>query len=60
MTTYTKCSALPLVLVSGLRLPVVAVDVSSMLRKDFTTVKIKKRTTSANIAQTIQEKSAFG
>ncbi len=60
MSTYTKCSILPLDLVFGLRLADIATGVSSILRKAFHTMKIKKRITSANTAQTAQEESAFG
>jgi hypothetical protein len=60
MSTDTKCLTLPLDLVFGLRLADIATGASSILRKDFHTVKIKKRITSANTAQTAQEESAFG
>lgn len=60
MSTYTKCSILPLDLVFDLRLADIATGAPSILRKAFHTVKIKKRITSANIAQTAQEESAFG
>ena len=60
MSTGMKCLTLPLDLVFGLRLADIATGASSILRKGFHTMKIKKRTTSANTAQTAQEESAFG
>lgn len=60
MSKNTKRSTLPLAIVSGLWLAIAAAEDSLSLRKDFYAVKIKKRTTGANIAQTTQEESAFG